>query len=131
LGEQSREQMFALHLLLAALLRQLLGGDYGAPGFFGEKFGGGMHGSPPSGGGMPEPYGRSSALKERRTESGDTVLLQPVVRTDLNDRFSPPAISAGAAVVDDRQHAPAVTGDQQLGLLGWGLTGLLPSGSST
>ena len=44
LGEQGSEQVLALHLLLALLLGQLLGRHDGAPGLFGEQFGGGMHG---------------------------------------------------------------------------------------
>jgi hypothetical protein len=43
--------VFAFHLLLAPLLRQLLGRHYGSPGFFGEDFGGGMHGDFPHGSG--------------------------------------------------------------------------------
>ena len=44
LGQQGGEQVLALHLLLALLLGQLLGGHHSSPGLLGEQFGGGMHG---------------------------------------------------------------------------------------
>ena len=46
LPQQGSKQMLALHVLLALLLRQLLGGHHGAPGLFGELLSGGMHGAP-------------------------------------------------------------------------------------
>ena len=58
LGQQGGKQMLALHLLLAFLLRQLLGAHHGTPGFFSEQFGGGIHGSISSSGGVAQPYGR-------------------------------------------------------------------------
>ena len=44
LGQQAREQVVGVHVLLALLLRQLLGRHDGAPGLLGEQLSGGMHG---------------------------------------------------------------------------------------
>ena len=68
LGKQGRQQVLALHLLLALLLGQLLGGDYGAPGLFGEQFGGGMHGNLWNGA-VLQSYGQSQKLAPREAES--------------------------------------------------------------
>jgi hypothetical protein len=64
----------------------LLGGDNGAPGFFGEQFGGGMHGRLPWMDQLVEPYGACFVATERTTERVDSVLRRVGVQAALVDR---------------------------------------------
>ena len=74
LGEQGCKQMFTLHLLLALLLGQLLGGNDRRPGLLGEQFGGGMHAEASGGEIVGErtvwPLGESAAAEHRTSRFG-------------------------------------------------------------